>query len=79
MKKLNLNDLSVESFATGAYPERRGTVQANSGVSAFGHPGCQTYGCTNTNSEDYNTCLSACENTEGPQNSCAALIHTGCC
>jgi hypothetical protein len=62
---------------------QRGTVEGLSGT-YFTHCGaCYTMkqygGCSNSNSQDYHTCLAGCEVTEAPQNSCAALVETGCC
>lgn len=82
--RLDLDALAVESFETGGEKQRRGTVEAhNTGWYTCKGAGCYTnpaYGlCGNSDSIDYNTCYAGCGRTDAPQNSCAALIETGCC
>lgn len=87
--KLKLEDLAVESFATGDAERQRGTVHGHSGF-----PDCDTYYLKMTcgatcvgscgaasclcNSEGH-TCISWCPSyTMGPERYCQSMFEPGC-
>lgn len=76
-KKLNLQDLAVDSFDTDApTTEQRGTVRAHYGANHTGPFTCDDHTCWWTEGPDINCYCNYTDGycTQGPQETCAQAV-----